>query len=75
MRLFAISAALLGVLSVLGPASPATAEQPEIRRHGAACPPTGCSGARRSSAASSLGFAAVVLATGLIARRGAADSR
>ncbi len=75
MRLFAISTALLGFLSLLVAASPASAESPAIRRHGAACPPSGCVGVRRSSAASSLGFAVAVLATGMIARRGAAQPR
>ncbi len=74
MRLFTIPA-LLGLLSLLVVAAPASAESPEIRRHGAACPPSGCVEARRSSAASSLGFAVVVLATGWIARRGAAQPR
>lgn len=69
MRLFAIHTALLGLLGLLALSAPASAELPEVRRHGEACPPTGCVGARRSSAASSLGFGAVVLASGLIARR------
>jgi hypothetical protein len=75
MRRFAVSAAVLGLLSTLAFAPPARAEGPEIRRHGEACPPTGCAGRRGSSATASLGFGLAVLATGLIARRGAARPR
>ena len=77
MRLLAIHAALLGLLGLmtLSTPAPASAELPELRRHGEFCPPAGCAGSRRSSASSSLGFAAVVLASGLIARRGAATAR
>lgn len=75
MGRLAICAALGGLLGGLSVASPAAADRPAVRRHGEACPPTGCAGARRSSLADSLGFASVVLATGWIARRGAADSR
>ena len=75
MRLLAIHAALLGLLGLMTLSAPASAELPEVRRHGEFCPPAGCAGSRRSSASSSLGFAAVVLASGLIARRGATTAR
>jgi hypothetical protein len=75
MRLLALHSVLAFALGVLGSSGPAAAEAPEVRRHGAACPPTGCAPARGSSATASLGFGTAVLVTGLIARRRAAASR
>ena len=67
MHRLAILIALIGLAGV--PASPAKAEGPGVRRHGAACLPTGCPGAPRSTAAATAGFAAAVFAARLVARR------
>ena len=69
MRWLTLSTALLGLCATLLSASQGTAEAPEIRRHGAACPPTGCPTTPRSGSSAGIGFAAAVLATGLAARR------
>ena len=75
MHRLALALLLLGLSAAMLAPSAAAAEGLEIRRHGPACTPVGCAGLPRSPSTAALGFAAAVLATGVLARRGSHTPR